>query len=259
MSYDATTTKIFDIPPYQFFAVVGVVFASSLFILLLLKYDYSIPRYTKIFLLSGIGLLIGAKIFGFLTGLYSALANKVAITLDTFLNTGIVFYGGLLGFLSTFLLICKKMDKKINYGVVDLAVVCIPLFHFFGRLGCFFGGCCFGIESHSVSSMLYTTHIHDEVTTASRYPVQLVEALFNIIIFIVLISLLFKKRLRGHLLIAYLFTYAIMRIFLEFFRGDFARGVWNGVSFSQVVSVGILIGCMFMIFNKSKEREYGIC
>jgi phosphatidylglycerol:prolipoprotein diacylglycerol transferase len=241
MPYDATTARVFDIPPYQFFAVIGIVFASSLFILLLLKYDHDIPKYTRIFLLSGIGLLIGAKLFGVLTGLYAALANKTAINLDTFLHTGIVFYGGLLGFLSAFLLICKKWDKKINYEVVDLAVVCIPLFHFFGRLGCFFGGCCFGIESHSIFSILYTTHINTEVITASRFPIQLVEACLNMIIFIVLISLLFKEKFKGRLLFIYLFIYAAMRMILEFFRGDLVRGVWNGISFSQIVSAVILL------------------
>jgi phosphatidylglycerol:prolipoprotein diacylglycerol transferase len=138
MVYDATTTKIFDMPPYFFFYVIGVVFASSVFILLLLKFNYGIPRYTKIFFLSAACLLAGAKLFGFLTGLYRAAANKEAITIGTFLKTGIVFYGGMAGFLLSFLLICKIWNKSIDYGVVDIAAVCIPLFHFWGRLGCFF-------------------------------------------------------------------------------------------------------------------------
>jgi len=256
MTYDATTTRIFDIPPYTFFAVIGVLFASSLFILLLLKYDYSIPIYTKIFFLSGIGLLIGAKLFGFFTGLYYTLANNEAITLNTFLNTGIVFYGGLIGFILSFLFICKKWNNKIERGVLDLVAVCIPLFHFFGRLGCFFGGCCFGKENHSSFSVLYTTHIKDEVVTTSRLPIQLIEAGMNMLIFTVLMSLLLKQKFKGRLLITYLFIYATMRIILELLRGDLARGVWSGISFSQVVSVVILVSCTLIITKKSKEIKY---
>ena len=131
MEYDTTTTRILNIPPYTFFAIVGVVFASSFFILLLLKYGYSIPRYTKIFFLSGVGMLIVARLFGLFTGLYTALGNNKPVTLDTFLNTGIVFYGGLIGFLLSFLLLCKILgrcfvqsgNKRCNsYGLFYLII-----------------------------------------------------------------------------------------------------------------------------------------
>jgi len=234
--------------------MVGIVFASSLFILLCLKYNYDIKRYTKIFFLSGIGLLIGAKLFGFLTGLYNALANNEAVTLNTFLNTGIVFYGGLIGLILSFLVISKIWNKKIDYGVLDILAVCIPLFHFWGRLGCFFSGCCFGIESHSVLSILYIVRVGEEVITASRFPVQLLEAVLNLGIFAVLMWLLFKRKFKERLLVVYLFTYATMRIVLEFFRGDLMRGVWNGVSFSQVVSAAIIVGCVVIVIKKMKER-----
>jgi phosphatidylglycerol:prolipoprotein diacylglycerol transferase len=258
MEYNAITTRIFNIPPYTFFSVTGVVFAYSLFVLLLLKYCYNIPRYTKIFFLSGIGMLTGAKIFGFLTGLFMTLANKNAITIDAFFNTGIVFYGGMLGFISAFLIICWKLEKKIDYGVVDLAVISIPLYHFFGRLGCFFAGCCFGIENHSIISVLYTNQIDEEIVTVSRFPVQLIEASANIILFIVLYRMSKIKKFEGHLLKIYLIIYAIMRIILEFFRGDLLRGVWNNVSFSQVISVIVLISCAFVIVKELKEGKYEI-
>jgi phosphatidylglycerol:prolipoprotein diacylglycerol transferase len=245
-------------PPYFFFYVVGIVFASSAFILLLYKFDYSVTRYTKIFFLSAVGLLAGAKLFGFFTGLYRALVNKEAITLYTFQNTGIVFYGGLIGFLLSFLLICRIWNKSVDYGVVDIAAACIPLFHFWGRLGCFFAGCCYGRETRSAFSVLYTNHIEDEIVTVSRVPVQLIEAFLNVIIFAVMMILLFRQKFKGRLLIVYLFMYATMRIILELFRGDLARGVLHGISFSQIVSVIILISCTLMVSKKPKEEEYGI-
>ncbi|GHV13285.1 diacylglyceryl transferase [Fibrobacterales bacterium] len=255
MQYDATTTRFFDIPPYIFFAIIGVVVASSIFMFLLLKYNYNIPQYTKTFFFSGIGLLVGAKLFGCFTGLYYALAHNEPINLETFINTGIVFYGGMIGFVISFMLICKYKNKKIDYGVLDLVAVCIPLFHIFGRLGCFFAGCCFGIENHSEFSVLYTTHVKEEVITLSRLPIQLIESGMNLLIFAVLITLLFKQKFKEHLLLVYLVVYAIMRIILEFFRGDEMRGVWNGVSFSQVVSVALLLGCVVFVVNKVIKGE----
>jgi len=255
MEYDATVTRIFGMPSYSFFSVVGVTFASSLFILLLLKHGYSIPRYTKIFLLSGIGMLLGAKLFGFFTGLYVAFANNEPISLRTFLETGIVFYGGLIGFLLSFLFICKKLNKKIEYRVVDIAVVCIPLFHFWGRLGCFFGGCCYGIETQSSFSILYTNKIKEDIITATRLPIQLIEATGNLVIFIFLLLLLNFGIFKKYLLELYLFMYAIMRIILEFFRGDLTRGIYHGVSFSQIVSFIIIMACSITLFAK-KEKSY---
>ena len=255
MKYDATTTKIFDIPPYIFFGITGVIFASSVFILLLLKYQYSISRYTKIFLASGAGMLIGAKVLGVFTGLYMALANNNPINSYVFFNTGIVFYGGMLGFLSMFLAICRICDKSINYGVLDAVAVCIPLFHFWGRLGCFFAGCCYGIENHSSLSIVYTNLVMDKITTVSRFPVQLFEAGVNMVIFFVLLIMITAKKLKGRLIFLYLFIYSAARIILEFFRGDLLRGVWNGISFSQAVSVFVLLGCILQfVLQRMNEK-----
>ena len=253
--YDATTTTILDTPPYLFFTVIGVVFATSAFILLLLKYDYFIPRYTKIFLLSSIGLILGAALFGGLSNLYSALASNEIITIYTFMRSGIVFYGGMIGFLATFLFMCRILTKKTDFAVLDIVVVCIPLFHFFGRLGCFFAGCCYGIESSSLLSIIYTNQIGDEAITASRIPVQLFEAVFNFMLFTALLIMLSKKRQKNHLVVVYLIVYAIFRIFIEFLRGDEVRGVWNGISFSQVVSVVILLFCGLFIYKKIREKS----
>lgn len=255
LAYDATTTKIFEIHPYFFFYVIGIVFASSLFILLLLKFGYNIPRYTRIFFFSAAGLLLGAKLFGFLTGLFRALANKEEITMNTFLNTGIVFYGWLIGFILALLLICMVWNKKIEYGVVDIAAVCIPLFHFWGRLSCFFSGCCYGKENHSTISILYTNHVNNEIVTASRIPIQLIEACSNLLIFFILMVLLFKQKFKERILIVYLFMYATIRIILELFRGDTARGIWNGISFSQFVSIIIIIINIFLIVKDLSKKE----
>jgi len=256
--YNAIATRIIGLAPYTFFAMIGIVFAASTFFLLLLKYDYHIPRYSKIFLISGVGMLAGAVLFGSLSGLYNALANDNPIDIYTFLNGGIVFYGGMLGFIFSFMLICKIMDKFVDFALVDLAVICIPLFHMWGRLGCFFAGCCFGAETDSLFSVLYTNHTLGEVVTASRIPIQLVEAFANLIIFVSLLILRSKPVFAGYILPIYLTIYAALRLNLEFFRGDAARGVWNGVSFGQTVSVIIIICVFYLVLRRGlKERECG--
>lgn len=253
MKFDTTTAHIFTMPPYLFLSGIGVAFTGSVFILLLLKYDHNIPRYTKILLFSGIASLAGAKFFGWLASLYAALAGDAPLTM----GMGFVFYGGVVGFLSTFLLLCKLWGKTVDYAVVDLAVVCVPLFHFWGRLACFFAGCCYGMETHSSFSIMYTTYIGDDIVTASRIPIQLIEAGINGILFVILMKLLCYRRARGHLIFVYLISYTIARFFLEFFRADLDRGIWNGISFSQFVSVLVLIFCLtFIAITKSRKKAY---
>jgi phosphatidylglycerol:prolipoprotein diacylglycerol transferase len=237
--------------------VIGGIVASSVLIMLLRKNYYSIRLYSRILLYSSGGCLVGAKLFGVLTGLYSALANGTPVTWGILFNTGIVFYGGLMGFVATFLLFCKKWTKRIDYGVLDLVVVCIPLFHVFARGGCFFAGCCFGIETASPFSIMYTNNVQGVLTTVPRVPVQLIESAFELVIFSVLLTLLNKEKQRGHFLSVYLLIYAPIRIVLELFRGDEARGIWNGISFSQVVSVVIIITCLVRLvasIRKTKKR-----
>ncbi|MDL2253651.1 prolipoprotein diacylglyceryl transferase [Ruminococcaceae bacterium OttesenSCG-928-I18] len=58
---------------------------------------------------------------------------------------GQVFYGGLLLGLAGMLLYMRAC--KIPYGAGFACVVpCVPLFHAFGRVGCWLGGCCYGVE-----------------------------------------------------------------------------------------------------------------
>jgi len=254
LSYNATTTKFFGVHPYSFFAHIGYICSVSLFILLLLKYQFPISKYTQIFLLSGLGLIIGAKLFGIASGLYDSLLNNKPLSLDIITKTGIVFYGGLVGFLVSFIFLCKLRMKYLEKRVLDLVAVCIPLFHFWGRIGCFFGGCCFGKETDSKLSILYTTRYLNETITAQMIPIQLVEASTNLIIFFILTYLLFHERLKHKLIIVYLLTYAIIRFVLEFYRGDYGRGVWLNMSFSQIMSI-LLIITVFYINKKNKETK----
>ena len=145
-----------------------------------------------------------------------------------------------------------KISKQ-DICIMDVLAVCIPLFHSIARIGCFFGGCCFGKESHSHIAINYTTTVFDEVTTAYRIPTQLIEAAFNLILFLYLLHLLCSKEWKSkNILRRYLLIYSIGRFIIEFFRGDLVRGVIHGVSFSQLISVLIWI-YLLVTFHKRRN------
>lgn len=247
MEFDTTSFRIFDMPPYLFCVGVGFIVALSLYILLLAKKQADVSLYVPRLLLSLPFLIIGAKIFGIINRIIESLYYKEEINLQTFTDTGIVFYGGLLGLLISFLIFCRIKDKHYNKDVMDCISIVIPLFHAFGRFGCFFAGCCYGIETTSWFSVTYTNNIHNAVVTANRLPIQLIESYFNIFLFTVLLTFFLRGYMKGKLLWIYLTTYSLARFFFEFLRGD-----WNWkitpISGSQITSMVLLISMLIISY-----------
>ena len=148
---------------------------------------------------------------------------------------GMVFYGGLFGGLgSAFLFIRSRKLPADIYS--DAAAPAIPLFHVFGRTGCFMAGCCFGIESEFGFTL---SHSIAGAGDAVRFPVQLLESAVNLLLFIVLDALWRKRIAEGRLLRLYFILYGTVRFADEFLRGDAARGLWFGLSTSQWISAAV--------------------
>lgn len=144
---------------------------------------------------------------------------------------------------------------------LNVLAACIPLFHAVARIGCFLSGCCYGKLYQGVLSVNYITTIENHVDENLRFPVQFVEALFEFLLFIYLLSLLKREEWRSKkLLLRYLAIYSSSRFLLEFLRGDIRRGLIYGISFSQCISVLIwivLIGCYLnqQIILKQKRED----
>lgn len=256
-AFNAVGFTIFDIPGYFFFTGIGLVVSISVFIVLMAEKKYSLPKNIRIVFASAFIVLLSARLFGCISGIYRDVGLGRDVTWDGIKETGIVFYGGLIGLLVSYG-IMARISKQDIY-IMDVLAVCIPLFHSIARVGCFFGGCCFGKESHSHIAINYTTTVFDEVITAYRIPTQLIEAAFNLILFLYLFHLLRSEEWkRRNILKRYLLIYSIGRFFIEFFRGDLVRGVIYGISFSQLISVLIWIYLLVTVWrerNKTSMKE----
>ena len=158
---------------------------------------------------------------------------------------GSVFYGGLLGGILAGALYLRVKGRSIALWS-NLTAPAIALFHTFGRIGCFLGGCCYGIPS-----AWGVTYRHSPVVEAngiSRFPVQLVEAAWNLILFLLLSRLL--RQGKGRLLPLYLALYAPARFLLEFLRGDSYRGIFFGLSTSQWISLLLFPTALFFLLRR---------
>lgn len=164
------------------------------------------------------------------------------------LTGGITFMGGLLGGAGCFIVgTLIKRDKQVWKDfplLADIAAPCILLAHGFGRVGCFFGGCCYGKPTDSWLGVDFPNVAGDTLV----HPTQLYEALFCFIAFGIMMLLLFKVPKRGYLIAGYGISYSIFRFFIEYLRGDNRGGADIGVSPSQVQSfVFIAICCIYVL------------
>lgn len=91
-------------------------------------------------------------------------------------NGGLVFYGGLMGVLCGIVVNAKYKKENVKEKL-NLLTPVFPLFHAFARFGCLLAGCCYGRQwSWGV--------IMASEPGVIRFPVQLIESLCDIIIFI---------------------------------------------------------------------------
>jgi len=206
-----------------------------------------------LFLLIFIAAFIGGKFFLLLENpsLYMNNLSKL------FTGRGFVFYGSFLFAIPTMLWFFKK-HKLNTYKMLDVMAVVTCIVHMFGRIGCFFAGCCYGKPTQGPLGVTFTNEACQAPLNTPLIPTQLLEAGF---IFLVMISLLIIKskyqKFYGQLFLLYLILYAIGRSVLEIFRGDVARGfIIDGyLSHSQFIALLVVIVTGFVYVRWSKKNR----
>jgi phosphatidylglycerol:prolipoprotein diacylglycerol transferase len=172
-----------------------------------------------------------------------------------FWNGGLAYYGGLIGASAAGLWFLRRERFPVGKAC-DSAGMVLPIGLFFGRMGCFFGGCCFGtVSDHpfalsfpaysAASEKQFRDGLLQSKALASLpvHPTQLYEAAGCLAIAALLgLWLHPRKRFDGQVLLAFLALYALLRFALEYLRDD-DRGGLLGLSTSQLLGVLVLALC----------------
>ena len=237
-----------EITMYSVTALIGIFLVLFLTYRLARKRGLDEIHMLYMMLFSFAGVLLGGHIFyGFTNAEMMAYAlthlNEIT-SFEIFINTciaifgGSVYYGGLIGAIIACCLYIRHQKLPFK-DYADIAAIAIPLFHTFGRLGCFISGCCYGIPwQHGFT---YHYCMIASANGVPRFPVQLVEAILNLVLFFIMHHLLKKEKLKGLLLLLYLSVYPVYRFALEFLRGDAYRGFLGPLSTSQFISLLLLL------------------
>lgn len=190
---------------------------------------------------------LGAKILYWLVEFDQILADP-SYLLHT-LREGFVFYGALIGGLGGIAIYSTK-HKLPFLAFVDLFSPSLVLAHAFGRIGCFFAGCCYGMECDCAISVVFP---QGAVAPAGvpRLPTQLMESAFLFILAVVLILILRKKKHFGTVLSWYMILYGLWRFGIEFFRAD-ERGMVGALSTSQFISIFTVVAGVILLILVTK-------
>jgi len=155
---------------------------------------------------------------------------------------GLVFYGGLVAGIICVLVLAKIF--RINlWRLADILVTGLAIGHFFGRLGCLSAGCCYGRPAPTGLGITFTNPESLAIVGIPLYPTQLMEAVLVLLLFFLLWFILKKNVAAGITFSIYLVGYGLIRFFVEFYRGDFPRVYFWGLSLAQFISVlAIILG-----------------
>jgi phosphatidylglycerol:prolipoprotein diacylglycerol transferase len=168
---------------------------------------------------------------------------------------GLVFYGGLILAIAVSIGYLRWNRLPIwKFG--DISSLSIALGLFFGRIGCFFAGCCYGKETSLPWGVTFTDTNSLARLNFSLHPTQIYEALGSLAIFL---FLNWKKRRRafeGEIFWLFILLYSAIRFLIEFLRDD-PRGFLFGevLSTSQGIGFFLALASLFMLFYLKRRSR----
>ena len=167
---------------------------------------------------------------------------------------GWVVYGGIIcGFLGS-LAYCRY--KKIDFmKYFNTMIPCASLAQGFGRIGCFFAGCCYGKETTSALGVTFPANSLGPGEGIKVLPTQLFSSAGDFLLMYLLYLNLTKGKHPEYTGGFYLMGYSLGRFFIEFLRGDTARGFFGALSTSQVIAIFTFLLGAWIINNTQKKGE----
>lgn len=193
-------------------------------------------------------------------GLSGAFAVGLALSLISGANSTdsimLVSWGGIIGGAVAFAFVCRFWHLPTG-ALADLFSPAYLLGIGIGRIGCLFGGCCFGVHTDSCIGISFT----DPAAPASAglqplVPVQLISAAY-LIAGAGLFTILYLKRssFTGKLFLYSAMYYSAGRFTIEFWRNDFRLFLF-GLSDGQIFSLLLFAVSLFCLVFRTRRSNF---
>ena len=123
--------------------------------------------------------------------------------------------------------------------------------HAFGRIGCLFAGCCYGMECETPISIVFPVG-SAAPAGIPLLPTQILESVFLFLLCAFLVWRLAKQKPFGTVSGWYMALYGAWRFTIEFFRND-ERGFVGALSTRQFISIfAVAAGVLLLILVTKK-------
>jgi phosphatidylglycerol:prolipoprotein diacylglycerol transferase len=206
-----------------------------------------------------VGAIIGARTLYVITFWKEQFAGEPIWEVFMVQKGGLVYYGGLIG-ACLGCIIFARIKKLELWKLADVLAPSIALGYVFGRIGCLMNGCCYGRACELPWAIRYpaghATHPVGGLATPV-HPTQIYESLLSLCLYAALAWLYRRKKFDGQIFATYLVSYALLRSFVEMFRGDYPDyqhflGGW--ATPAQLVSIGILATGVVLFWLLHRQR-----
>lgn len=161
--------------------------------------------------LTMLGALLGAR-FLYVASNWTFYSEDIG-QIFTFWRGGLSLWGALGGGSLTLYLLTQRMGYPVGQ-IFDLAAPATALAACFGYIGSFLGGLAYGAET----SLLWGVPQAGQI--GRHHPSQILEALFQLGLFFLLLHMRRRVPFSGFLTLSYLLLYSVGRFFFELLRGD---------------------------------------
>jgi phosphatidylglycerol:prolipoprotein diacylglycerol transferase len=206
----------------------------------------------------GVYLLLAAIVGSRILYVLTTLREFTDHPLDVFAiwKGGLVFYGGMIAAVPVGVWYVRKHNLPV-WKTADIMAPFLALGHGFGRLGCFFAGCCYGAPCSGPVCITFRDPHSLAPLGVPLFPTQLMESAGEFLIFGILMILWRHRKFDGQLFWLYPLFYSVLRFIIEFYRGDTIRGVYFGglVSTSQIIAVFMFGFSLFMLWKLGKAKR----
>ena len=192
-----------------------------------------------------LGAIAGSRIFYIFTHFSYYWQNP----LDVFKlwEGGLTFFGGFILAMAACIWMTKKNHLSI-WKTLDLFAPSLAIGVFFGRLGCFFAGCCHGKPCDLSWAVTFIDPQSLAPLNTPLHPTQLYSSCGALVTFIILVILRKKETFDGFLAVMWILLYSSFRVIIEMFRGDPRGDLLFGLyPTSRVLAVALVIGSIIML------------
>jgi len=243
-----------NIYAYGFFLALGFIVGLIFAVLKAKKEGVPFEHVANLFFYTVLSAIFGSRLLFILVNL--DLYRQNPLQMFKVWEGGLVFYGGLI--LAVGVSIWYMRWHRLPFWkLADLFSPSIAIGLFFGRLGCFFAGCCYGKETSLPWGVVFTDPSSLAPLHLPLHPVQLYEAGGNLALFFFLKWREKIKAFDGEIFWLLILLYAMIRFFVEMVRGDPRGSLFHGL-FSTSQGIGIFLGIvsLFMLFYlRIKQRR----